>query len=1063
MPLIRSIALSSCFAMLLGGQFAGAPAIRAADPVRANAMVSVTFDEPGGNAAVTVAGYAKPFSAAIVNSGIRVASPFWNQTGKTALRLDAGKKQYVQLTDIPYLDRPDAVTLSFFFLSLHSASDQIPHGILGKRSSDARGTNYGINYVPATDTFQLYVNDGRGFRIASYSAGSVIGSRRLAHLTATFEVGDAPAPDMDNDRDDVLVRLFVNGEQVAPKSIAGGDISGGDAWFTNLNIPGLLNDAPLTLGSSTPEIEHTSGVIDEFLLFTRALSPADAHRLFLELAGPNGPALAKRELDERRMAAPPTIDSVSQFGLQIGRTTRLSIRGSGLAGNPRIDLPIHAIKQTVLPRSNARRLVVDLSVPADVPPGIYPLSVVTKAGISKATGIAVDGLPQLLVGDSAPDRPATLPAAFSGLLSGAAQGRIYFNGKAGARVVAEVEARRIGSGLEPVLELKSAAGSTLAIEWGKTFLRGDARVETTLPQDGAYYLELHDLSYNAPGESPYRLLLGDFRAVDSFFPPVVARGTELNVEPVGTGIPPGTLIAANLKGDPLGLAKLLMVPPELHASGPLPPIRISDGVEVLEVAQPGSQLQTVDARFADKRHASIAVSGRLSKPGEIDRYLLAVAPGQSLSLSVEGRSLNSPVEGEISILSHPDGKVLTTDGGMPGAAANGIQFQVPADQSAVEIAIRDLLGRGGPQFVYRVRITPAGQPNFTLALLDSQFNIPHNGRAVARMRVDRTSYAGPINLKIEGNDQISIAPKQLGAEGGSRTVLVTFASMNGKSPAEARRLRIVGESVGLNPPIRRIVVVEVPNQAQLAGFSDQVPTAPRGEAPARIDASSVPKFLLKGVDAEWPLTMKESKDEPGSWLRLSLVSTETARPRDPNDNGNRRRRRNKPLVAAAADQALAAANAGGTLKVSVPLDVVDPAIDFVVKADIVPHPYSDRVLATTYSQPFRMLVQDPVALDLDGASMNLVVGAPGKIRGKLVRHPEFKQPLNVAISGLPAGYSTRPVSVAGDKSDFEIPVTVANETAARVLPNVSIVVTLADGKVPITRPIELKVAPPKKK
>ena len=47
------------------------------------------------------------------------------------------------------------------------------------------GTNYGINYVPASDVFQVYVNDVRGFHIANYSARKVIGTRRLVHLTAT--------------------------------------------------------------------------------------------------------------------------------------------------------------------------------------------------------------------------------------------------------------------------------------------------------------------------------------------------------------------------------------------------------------------------------------------------------------------------------------------------------------------------------------------------------------------------------------------------------------------------------------------------------------------------------------------------------------------------------------------------------------------------------------------------------------------------------------------------------------------------------------------------------------
>jgi hypothetical protein len=158
----------------------------AVEPLRSEAALSVTFDESAGDAKVAVTGTSEAFSAQLVGNPKRVPSPFWSQAGKNALLLDASKGQCVRLGDIPYLDRPDAVTLSLFFLSLHSAADQNPHGILGKRSDGPRGTNYGINYVPASDIFQVYVNDGRGFHIANYSARKIIGMRRLVHLTATL-------------------------------------------------------------------------------------------------------------------------------------------------------------------------------------------------------------------------------------------------------------------------------------------------------------------------------------------------------------------------------------------------------------------------------------------------------------------------------------------------------------------------------------------------------------------------------------------------------------------------------------------------------------------------------------------------------------------------------------------------------------------------------------------------------------------------------------------------------------------------------------------------------------
>src|SRR5580704_1154491 len=410
--------------------------------IRASAAVSASFDDADRPGAVSVRRIAEPFIAKLVNGPSRVPSPFWNQRGRSALRFDAAKRQSVRLSDIPYTSRPDAVTLSFFFVSLHPASDNAPHGILAKRSSGPRGANYGINYVPASDVFQLYVNDGGGFRVASYSARKVLGTRRLVHLTATLELDEDSPPGDDADLYDVRARLFVNGEAVAPQSVVGpGRVHNQDAWFTKVNAAGLLNDAPLTLGCSTPEIEYTSGVIDEFLLFTRALSSSDVRQLFLEVAGPRGTELARRELEQvKPLNEPPAIVLLSQFGLQIGQTTRLTINGNRLAGQARVDLPIPGVKQTLSKSSNSRHLLVEITVPADAPPGIYPLTVFTAGGVSNPMGIALDGLPQWLVGDSAEDRPVSLPAAFSGLIAGAGQSHVYFRGHAGDRLVAEVEA-----------------------------------------------------------------------------------------------------------------------------------------------------------------------------------------------------------------------------------------------------------------------------------------------------------------------------------------------------------------------------------------------------------------------------------------------------------------------------------------------------------------------------------------------------------------------------------------------------------------------------------------------
>ena len=178
--------------------------------------------------------------------------------------LDSGRKQFVQIADSGDVDRPDALTISFFFLSLHNADDSASHGICAKRidQKEQTSTNFGINYVPKTDTFQVYLNHGSGFRVAAYSAGEVLGSRRRVFLTATLERGDAPAPDDDTEADDIRVRLFANGKQVKPTKVTEASLTDSDAWITDVDPAKLLNDTPLTLGATNAASEFTSGVLN---------------------------------------------------------------------------------------------------------------------------------------------------------------------------------------------------------------------------------------------------------------------------------------------------------------------------------------------------------------------------------------------------------------------------------------------------------------------------------------------------------------------------------------------------------------------------------------------------------------------------------------------------------------------------------------------------------------------------------------------------------------------------------------------------------------------------------
>jgi hypothetical protein len=173
------------------------PAVGFADDVpavRPQAVLNLSFDEATGEALDSATAGVAPDQGTLQNGVSRVKSPFWGQSGRQALALDGAARQFAQIADSPDVDRPDAVSFSLFFVNLHPSTDGAFHGLVAKRDEAKQITNYGINYVGNQDTLQVYVNDGTGYKTATYSLNSAAGSRRPVFLTAVFQAGDAPPP-----------------------------------------------------------------------------------------------------------------------------------------------------------------------------------------------------------------------------------------------------------------------------------------------------------------------------------------------------------------------------------------------------------------------------------------------------------------------------------------------------------------------------------------------------------------------------------------------------------------------------------------------------------------------------------------------------------------------------------------------------------------------------------------------------------------------------------------------------------------------------------------------------
>jgi hypothetical protein len=225
---------------------------------------------------------------------------------------------------------------------------------------------------------------------------------------------------------------------------------------------------------------------------------------------PASPTLALKKLPPPKDT--PKVLMSGPLGVPVGATTRIKLRGLRIEG---------ATEVRCLPRGTAKLLTkskvgvsnqedvnrvgnsvveIELTVPADLPPGNLTIVVKTLAGESAPHIVLIDRAPVLAEKEPnngfANAQPLALGQVVQGAIGHALDVDTFrFAGKVGQRVVLEVFAARHGSALDSVLTLYDDKGNKFAEndDFGDST---DSRIAITLPRTGTYYaaiMDAHDL------------------------------------------------------------------------------------------------------------------------------------------------------------------------------------------------------------------------------------------------------------------------------------------------------------------------------------------------------------------------------------------------------------------------------------------------------------------------------------------------------------------------------------------------------------------------------------------
>lgn len=446
-------------------------------------------------------------------------------------------------------------------------------------------------------------------------------------------------------------------------------------------------------------------------------------------------------------AGNPSFGGMSPGGGQRGTEVEVVFSGSGLADALSLYFYEPGIEIKTWEVVGDNQVKALLAIAPDCRIGMHPLRIRGASGISNLRTFSVGALKEISEtepnSDFAQPQPIELDTTVNGVIANEDVDYFVVECKKGQRLTAEVEGIRLGNAFfDPYVAIMDAKRFELDNSDDAALVWQDGVASIVVPEDGKYIIQLRESAFGGSGACSYRLHVGTFPRPSAVLP---------------AGGKPGSTVTVRWLGDVAGeWTEEVPLPAELrssfgvhahdeHGISPSPNVfRLSDLDDVMEV-EPNNQ-----AAEATAFTAPAAVSGVIGEPGDVDYFKFKAAQGQVFDVHVHARSIRSPLDSVLNILkASGEGVAGNDDNGTPDSY---VRFTAP-EEGEYLIQIRDHLGQGGPDYVYRCELTPV-KPRLSMSLPEQQqfvdvtLPIPKGNRAALLIGGNRADFGGELNVEI---------------------------------------------------------------------------------------------------------------------------------------------------------------------------------------------------------------------------------------------------------------------------------------------------------------------------
>ncbi len=700
-------------------------------------------------------------------------------------------------------------------------------------------------------------------------------------------------------------------------------------------------------------------------------------------------------------AASPVVQGINPVGGQRGTTVEIAINGERLADGQQILWYGPGLGVQDIVAESAGNIKAKVAIAADCELGLHGFRVRTATGISNLMTFSVGALPE--VAEVEPntefDKPQKIPlnSTVTGVVENEDVDYFLIETKKGQRVNLEIEGLRLGyTFFDPYLAVLDSGRFELARSDDAAIARQDCVCSFIAPNDGSYIVQLRESAFRGDGNCKYRLHVGTFPRPTAVLP---------------YGGKPGETLSVRWLGDPAGERAEQVTLPTLvrrdfglfaRDEAGISPLRnrfaVRDLAGVIEAEPNGEANNATDATLP------CAVHGVIAEQGDQDRFKFAGKKGQVLDVRVLARQFGSPLDAVMRVEKADTAALVEVDDN--GGSPDGYARVTLPDDGDYFVHIRDHLKNGGPDYAYRIEISPPAA-RLTMSLpervqfVDTTAPVPRGNRYAFLVQADREDFGGDVKLELKDLPPgVQLQGELIPANRGSIPVLITAAA---DANLDGRLVDVIGRPSDANLPLeghllQRTSLVRGDNNRDVWHYDmERMAVAVTQEAPFSIEIIEPKCPLVRNgsMNVRVVATRKEGYSAP---IAIRLLYA-------PNGVGVN----NSISIAEGQTEASIPITADGGAEINTwKIAVLGEAT-----VDGGPMIVSTQLATLEVAEPF-------LALIFQGASVEQ--GQPTEIVIKVEKRKDWEGPAKVELLGLPHEVTTESKEITKDAAELVFPV-----------------------------------------